>query len=135
MVFNVPRAGTCNLQVENCRTRLKHDRKAPDYFHSFFLQQELGEQRADVTARGLFPPSPEPPNLVSRGMHKRRTQTHKHTNCTVSCRTMQHGTSIRSSFVLSVRHVFQTTSCIELYFPPFVVFVSFVRNKMAACMA
>jgi hypothetical protein len=76
MELNVPRAGTCNPQAENYRTRLKRDRKAPHYLHSFSLQQELGEQHADVTARGSFSPSPEPANLVSRGMHKRHTQTH-----------------------------------------------------------
>ena len=129
------RAGTRNPQVENYRTRLKRDRKAPDYFHSFCLQQELGEQHADVTARGSFSPSPEPANLVSRGIHKRHTQTHRYTGCTVSCRTMQHGTAIQSSFVFSVRHVFQTTSYIELYFPPLTVIVAFVRNEIAACMA
>ena len=75
MELKVPHAGTCNPQVENCRTRLKRGRKAPGYFHSFSLQQELGEQHADVTARGSFSPSPEPTNLVSRGMHKRHTQT------------------------------------------------------------
>jgi hypothetical protein len=141
MDLNVSRAGTCNPQVQNYRTTLKRGRKAPDYFHSFSLQQELGEQHADVTARGSFSPSPEPANLVSRGMHKRHTQTHTHTHththtdCTVSCRTMQHGSAIRSSFVFSVRHVFQTTSCIEVYFPPLAVFVAFVRNEIAARMA
>jgi len=80
MQLNVTRAGTCDPQVENYRIRLQRDRKAPDYFRSFSLQQELGEQHADVTARGSFPPSPEPANLVSRGMPKRHTQTYRHTD-------------------------------------------------------
>lgn len=72
----MPLAGTYNPQTENYRTKLKRGRMAPDYFQAFSLQQELGEQHADVTARGSFSPSPEPTNLVSRGMHKRNIQTH-----------------------------------------------------------
>ena len=48
---------------------------------------------------------------------------------------MQHGTAIRSSFVFSVRHVFQTTRCIEFYFPPLAPFVAFVRYEIAVCVA